>query len=142
MVTLEPIHDRNSHWRCSIKKGLLKNFAKFTGKHLCQSLSKKRPWYRCFPVNFAKFLRTLSTEHLQETASNIKFIYIENVVRLVLFVVLSWLPKIWFDRWFFLFLFMVAGRGINIYLQRWTIDVFFCLDPPFKMQTRLSLPPS
>ena len=24
--------------RCSVKKGVLKNFAKFTGKHLCESL--------------------------------------------------------------------------------------------------------
>ena len=55
---------------------------------------------------------TFSTEHLQETASDIKFIYIENIVRLVLFVVLSWLPNIWFDRWFFIFLFMVTSRGI------------------------------
>ena len=30
---------RSSHWRCSVKKGVLKNFAKFTGKHLCRSLS-------------------------------------------------------------------------------------------------------
>ena len=50
------------------KKGVLENFTKFTGKHLCQSvffnkvvclrpatLSKKRLWHRCFPVNFAKF---------------------------------------------------------------------------------------
>ena len=29
---------RSSHQRCSIKKGALRNFAKFTGKHLCQSL--------------------------------------------------------------------------------------------------------
>ena len=29
---------RSSHRRCSVKKGVLKNFAKFTGKHLCQSL--------------------------------------------------------------------------------------------------------
>ena len=62
---------RNSHQRCSIKKGVLKNFIKFTGKHLCQSfffnkvsglrtaaLLKKMLWHRCFPVNFAKFLRT------------------------------------------------------------------------------------
>ena len=55
---------------CSVKKGVLENFAKFTGKHLCQSLFfnkvaslrpatflKKRLWYKCFPVNFAKFLR-------------------------------------------------------------------------------------
>ena len=29
---------RSSHQRCSIIKGVLTNFAKFTGKHLCQSL--------------------------------------------------------------------------------------------------------
>ena len=30
--------DRSSHHRCSIKKGVLRNLTKFTGKHLCQSL--------------------------------------------------------------------------------------------------------
>ena len=45
------------------KIGVLKNFAKFTEKHLRQSLffnkvSGLRLWYSCFPVNFAKFLRT------------------------------------------------------------------------------------
>ena len=29
---------RSSHKRCYVKKGALTNFAKFTGKHLCQSL--------------------------------------------------------------------------------------------------------
>ena len=29
---------RSSHQKCSVKKGVLRNFAKFTGKHLCQSL--------------------------------------------------------------------------------------------------------
>ena len=36
-------------------------FAEFTGKHLCQGLYFNKVtglWYRCFPVNFAKFLRT------------------------------------------------------------------------------------
>ena len=59
---------KSSHRRCSIKKSLLKNFAVFTGKHLCQSLFfnnvadlfllNKRPWSRRFPIYFAKFLRT------------------------------------------------------------------------------------
>ena len=53
------------------EKGVLKNFTKVTGKHLCQglffnkvadqrpaTLLKKRLWNRCFPVNFVKFLRT------------------------------------------------------------------------------------
>ena len=57
--------------RWSMKKGVLKNFAKFTGKHLWQSLFltasflEKRLWHRCFPMNLATFLRTLFlTEHL------------------------------------------------------------------------------
>ena len=54
-----------------MKNGVVRNFAKFTGKHLCQSLFfnkvaalspatllKKRPWQRCFTVNFTNFLRT------------------------------------------------------------------------------------
>ena len=48
---------RNSHRRCSIRKDVLRNFAKSTGKHLCQRPTKKG-WHSCFPVNFAKFLRT------------------------------------------------------------------------------------
>ena len=61
------------------KKGVLRDFAKSTGKHLCQSLFfnkvaglrpatllKKRLWYRCFLVNFVKFLRTpFFSEHLR-----------------------------------------------------------------------------
>ena len=31
---------RSSHWRCSIKKDVLKSFSKFTGKHLCLRLSQ------------------------------------------------------------------------------------------------------
>ena len=70
-VFMNYLHFRNSHRKCSVKKVFLKIFAKFTGKHLCQSLFlnkiaglrpatllKKRPWHRCFPVSFAKFLRT------------------------------------------------------------------------------------
>ena len=38
------------------KEGVLRNFVKFTRKHLCQSLFIFLE--RCFPVNFAKFLRT------------------------------------------------------------------------------------
>ena len=37
-VQSRPENYRSSHPRCSIGKGVLKNFAKFTGKHLFQSL--------------------------------------------------------------------------------------------------------
>ena len=33
-----PFSEATSHQRCSVRKGVLRNFAKFTGKHLCQSL--------------------------------------------------------------------------------------------------------
>ena len=51
-----------------MKKGILKNFTKFTGKHQRQSLFsnsvgglrlatllKKRVWHSCFPMNLANF---------------------------------------------------------------------------------------
>ena len=63
------------------QKSVLRNFAKSTGKHLCQSLFfnkdpglrpatllKMRLWYRYFPVNFATFLRT---SFLQNTSGRL-----------------------------------------------------------------------
>ena len=83
MLTIETknyitTNSRSSRPEVFCKKGVLRNIAKFTGKHLCQSLFfnkvaglrpatllKKRLWHRCFPVNFAIFLRTpFFIEHL------------------------------------------------------------------------------
>ena len=50
------VKDRSSHRRCSVRKDVLRNFAKFTGRSV--TLLKKRLWHWCFPLNFAKFLRT------------------------------------------------------------------------------------
>ena len=79
---------RSSRPEVFCKKGVIRNFAKFTGKHLCQSLFlnkysglrpenflKKRLWYRCFSVNFAKFLKTLFLiEHL-------RFLFLPMLIR-------------------------------------------------------------
>ena len=74
-----PKKTRSSHRRCSLKRGTFKNFAKFTGKHLCRNFffnkvtsytlwkhQKTREYYKgvwpatllkkrfrksCFPVN-------------------------------------------------------------------------------------------
>ena len=50
------------------EKAVLRNFTKFTGKHLClrpAALLKKRLRHRCFPVNLVKFVRTpFLTEHI------------------------------------------------------------------------------
>ena len=81
---------RSSHQRYSLKKGVFRNFVKFTGKHLSQSLIfnkvaglrpaillKKRLWRRYFPVNFVKFLRTTFCQNTSgscfylHTASNL-----------------------------------------------------------------------
>ena len=71
MCNLNSLISRSSRSEMFCKKGVLRNFLKFTGKHMCQNLFfnrvtgprpvtlvKKRLWHRCFPVNFAKFLRT------------------------------------------------------------------------------------
>ena len=63
--------------KCSVKKVFLEIFqnsqentcarVSFLIKlQACVTLLKKRLWHRCFPVNFAKFLRTpFFTEHLR-----------------------------------------------------------------------------
>ena len=60
------VQNRSSHQRCSVRKENSKN----SQENTCARVSflkralkacnfiKKRLWHRCFPVNFAKFLRT------------------------------------------------------------------------------------
>ena len=68
------LHFRSSHQRCSVRKGVLRNFAKFTGKHLCQSLFfnfiKKETLTQMFFCNFCEiFKNTFLTEPLRPTAA-------------------------------------------------------------------------
>ena len=75
--------------------GVLRNFTKFTGKHLCQrllfkktpetpeTLLKKSLWHRRFPVNFAKFLRT---PFLQNTSG--RLLLVNDVCNF--FVMVTW----------------------------------------------------
>ena len=71
------------------KKGVPKNLAKFTGKHLCHSfflnkvpglrpetLVKRIPWHRCFPVNFVLFSRV---PFLQNTSGRLLLVVV-NIV--------------------------------------------------------------
>ena len=84
---------RCSHRRCSVRKDVFKNFAKFTGKHLCQShffnkvvglrpatLWKKRLWHRCFPGNFERFFRML---------------FLQNTYGRLPLYIYKWLPWFW-----------------------------------------------
>ena len=73
---------RSSHQRCFVRNGAIRNFAKFTGKHLCQSLFfnkvaslspatllKKDFGTGVFLWILQNFLEHFFTEHLQVTAS-------------------------------------------------------------------------
>ena len=73
---------RNSHRSCSIRKGVLRNSTKFTGKHLCQSLFliklqvsacnfiKKETLAQVFFCEFCEISKnTFFIEHLRNTAS-------------------------------------------------------------------------
>ena len=78
-----------------MKKAVLKDFAKFTGKHLCLtgfrsttlSLLKKRLWHRCFPVDFAKFQEFLfHRPPLDNCFCNVHFLWFQyNVIWLTYF---------------------------------------------------------
>ena len=66
-------HDQKQPPEVFCKKVVLKNYTKFTKKHLCQSLFFNKVagltlWHRCFSVNFAKFLRT---PYLQNTSGRL-----------------------------------------------------------------------
>ena len=69
---------------CSAKKGVLRNFTKFTGRHLCQSLifnnvAGLRPvtllktglWHKCFSVHFQEFPKFPRTPFLQNTSGRL-----------------------------------------------------------------------
>ena len=66
------------------KKCVLRNFANFTGKHLCSSFFltelqevysfiKKRLRHRCFPEEFTKFLRTPNLKTVNDCFWNLFF---------------------------------------------------------------------
>ena len=77
-------------------KGVLRNFTIFAGRHLCQSLVfnkvagwrlqllKKSLWHRCFPMNFAKFLRTT---FLQNTPDDCFCFILFHAVRTETFII-------------------------------------------------------
>ena len=67
---------RSSYWRCSVWKGFLRILAKFTGKHLWQSLffNKVAGWgdclwsFSCFLLKFLVYF--ISTEKWNEKRGN------------------------------------------------------------------------
>ena len=92
-VTMSHWNCRSSHWRCSVKIGVVKNLGKFTRKHLCQSLFfnkvaglrlatllKNKLWHRFF----------LRTSFLQNTPRRLllRVVYAKNK-QVKLFLILN-----------------------------------------------------
>ena len=81
VINAKGLENKVTQQKLFSKKGVLRNFAKFTGKHQWQSLFfdkvaglfgrpatlfKKKLWHRCFTANFTKFLRApFLTEHFR-----------------------------------------------------------------------------
>ena len=79
------IINRTNHQKCSIRKAVLENFAKFTGKHRCQSLSfnkvaglrsqpatllKKRLWH--YSCEFCEMFKNTFLENTSDGCFCIK----------------------------------------------------------------------
>ena len=88
---------RNGHRRCSVKKSLLRNFAKFTGKHLRQSLFFKKEnlaqvfsceFYEIFTnIFYEQFYKILRTPFLQNTSGRLLLNLVVNLpLRKVIYI--------------------------------------------------------
>ena len=125
---------RSSH---HYKKGVLRNFAKFTVKHLCQSLFfnkiaglrsatllKKRLWRRCFPVYFVEFL---TTPFLQNTSGRLLLLCDGDCNTVIPFnterlINMSTIRQTIFVKgmfFFFLSLFYIMWLAFNLYVVYW-----------------------
>ena len=82
---LKRYYFRSSHLRCSVKKGVFLEISQNSQENTYArdsflielqarpaTLLRKSLWYRCFPVNFAKFLRT---PFLQNTSGRLLLLF-------------------------------------------------------------------
>ena len=100
---------RSSHRRCSVRKGVFRNFAKFTGKHLCQSLFfNKVAGLSLLQKTSGQLLLKLLIQHLvilgirNKEASNVANIqrYCHIWMKYVLTSIISTSCMIWFFCYF------------------------------------------
>ena len=82
--------NRSNHQRCSVRKGVLRNFTKFAGKHLCQSLFFKNDLFNPFQSSVT-FLYPLKTSEnlwfsdvfrgVQKCDTGLKWVKIETLAQ-------------------------------------------------------------
>ena len=92
------VESKSTNRRCSLKKGVLKYFAKFprktpvleslfnkiAGLEACNFI-KKTLQHRCFPVKLAKFLRTPFFYRTPQVATSVLYESMEKVVKKTVF---------------------------------------------------------
>ena len=108
---------RSSHQRCSIIQGVLRNFAKYTGKYLCQSLFFKKEAlaqvFSCVSCEISK--NTIFTEHLWMT------IAITNVVRF------TQISSVVFTRHTFKYKLKILSANPSFSHISWFLEIFAML---------------
>ena len=70
-------NSRSNHRRCSVKTGVLRNFAKFTGKHLFQS-----PFFNKVAASACNFIKKETLEQVfsyEFCEKKHYFFYLENI---------------------------------------------------------------
>ena len=93
---------RSSLSQMFFKIGILKNFATFTGKHLCWSLKacnfiKNRLLHRDFPVNIMKFLRTPFLQNVSSGCFSIILLLFLNPGNCLIWLDFFFWKKYYFD---------------------------------------------
>ena len=127
---------RSIHRRCSVRKGIFRNFTEFRTPvpeslffFMAQpaTLLKKRLWHRCFPVSFAKFLRTT---FLQSTSGRLVLCLLplmESSIACLIYIVFVLFYLILFIYLFVLLLYVIYVFFIFIYIFIYFINLFIYL---------------
>ena len=66
-------HNSISQQRCSMKKPVVKNLGRFTGKNTRVGVSFAGLQHRCYLVDLAKFLRTSTLKNTWKTAASVLY---------------------------------------------------------------------
>ena len=74
-MIINQLKHRSSHRRCSVRKGVLRNFAKFTGKHLCQSffINKEKKRRKKSFIKKETLAQVLSCEFCEISKNNFPY---------------------------------------------------------------------
>ena len=129
---LKDLTDRNSHRKCSVKKGVLRNFAKFTGKHLCQSLSyslcnfiKKETLAQVFSCEFCEIFKNNFFKRTPPVAASVGVSSLKEVGQNLRPLLSTIMEKniCWLFHIFAQFPFTTSEKEPHYYHERWMCEL-------------------